>query len=751
MANNNDGNAKKASESMLDRMKNGDKDTPTGGGSNAQPTKPTRSGGGSSNGDNVASGPTINSNNGNNNAPHKPTNNSNNNSPKSGPSKPIDNKNNSRNNNNNSSPNSMGPNGNANKGLSHNDTNKNGNDKDKNNNNDDDKNNKLIDEDKAREAGKDAGGKTGAAAGGAVGGAAGAYLGKKAGEKLGGDAAAKAAEKANDKANDLANGPSAQNKPKADGLDDKMGGQINDIDNSSSSSSDKESNSEQSNGSQEGGNEDSSADLTSRDDDASKGIFNKVKNAKSMFSKSSSKSAVQKVTEEITPIKKIKQIAKWTTIIVGGAIGLMLLSSSIAGVIPAVVDECSDVSDNVDGDNLTSEDAEGSGLGGARDNIAKKGTKENKVAKKVFTYWTKKRGFAGTGAAGVVGNAWNESHLDPTIIQGGGHTDNPKSVTGDIGTHGYGLYQISPGSYYGNWSGFTKSTVENQSEYMWSGYGGAAISRFGSLSKAPSKVKHEIAGPEDPEHGAFNWYYWIEMGMHTFASYDQKANREAAAKLAYKAFNGAKIKVNDSLLGAEDGASGGGGGIMDSEGESAKCNSDTQNDSSLLGIIKDIEENSDITYSQNHNPDSALPGYKDFLNGGSGKDLVGKTDCSGYVWLVLAKAGYKVPEKMQWFTGSMEADAKGDHKYLKEIDKSDAKAGDIFIINTGGGSGSNGHTGILVEDWQEGSDKSNGTLISNEGGSNAKPGPHTEPFNEAVLSLLQGRYSLTFARPAHNK
>ncbi len=77
----------------------------------------------------------------------------------------------------------------------------------------------------------------------------------------------------------------------------------------------------------------------------------------------------------------------------------------------------------------------------------------------------------------------------------------------------------------------------------------------------------------------------------------------------------------------------------------------------------------------------------------------GGTDCSGYVWLVLNKAGYKVPPNMGWYTGSMTANARGARTWLREIPQNEAKAGDIIIVNQGGGAGNNGHTAILTENW----------------------------------------------------
>lgn len=117
----------------------------------------------------------------------------------------------------------------------------------------------------------------------------------------------------------------------------------------------------------------------------------------------------------------------------------------------------------------------------------------------------------------------------------------------------------------------------------------------------------------------------------------------------------------------------------------------------------------------------------------------GSTDCSGFVWLVMAKAGYNVPSTM-FATPAMESDAKGAHNWLKEISWDQTKAGDVFILNYGDGSGSNGHTGILESSW-------NGlyTPIINMGGN----GYHVNEgsYHDACLSLINMGARLTFARP----
>ena len=96
----------------------------------------------------------------------------------------------------------------------------------------------------------------------------------------------------------------------------------------------------------------------------------------------------------------------------------------------------------------------------------------------------------------------------------------------------------------------------------------------------------------------------------------------------------------------------------------------------------------------------------------------GYTDCSSFVWFVLTKVGYKTPPDVGWYTGSMTPDARGEHHYLKEVSKSDAKAGDIIIVNQGSGAGNDGHTAVLIEDWHGNTTK----IIESGGMQNGKVG-----------------------------
>lgn len=118
----------------------------------------------------------------------------------------------------------------------------------------------------------------------------------------------------------------------------------------------------------------------------------------------------------------------------------------------------------------------------------------------------------------------------------------------------------------------------------------------------------------------------------------------------------------------------------------------------------------------------------------------GLCDCSGFVWLVLKICGYKVPSAC-WYTGSMQADARGSHHWLKQIPLSQGKAGDVIIVNDGSGAGANGHTAILLQDWHGYS-----TQIINMGGIYGRHGVNTATFEQSFLGLLSGG-TITMCEP----
>lgn len=182
-------------------------------------------------------------------------------------------------------------------------------------------------------------------------------------------------------------------------------------------------------------------------------------------------------------------------------------------------------------------------------------------------------------------------------------------------------------------------------------------------------------------------------------------------------------KLGDTDPGTSDGLD---TASYDTTGSS--CDATSENDGDILKTAKGWLGY--FYYAQTH-PSSDLG--KDLKN----PNKSGGTDCSGFVWLVLNKAGYKVPANMGWFTGTMASDATGAHHYLKAIDKSEAKAGDIVIVNQGEGSGNNGHTAIITEDWH-----GNQTRIIESGGTGKSI--NIAQFGTAFSSLLSGE--TTFAR-----
>lgn len=369
------------------------------------------------------------------------------------------------------------------------------------------------------------------------------------------------------------------------------------------------------------------------------------------------------------------------------------------------------------------------------------GTATNKVAKETFTYWGKRLG--GAGAAGAVGSVGVESTFVPKIVQGGGTSDNPKEITGAVGTNGYGLYQVSPGSKYGNWEGYTEPTVENQSDYIWLGYGGAAIQN--GLKNSPKAVK-ALTESKSPEEAAWHWYYYVENAGQSQGSYDKKADRESIARKAYEIFGGADIDPDSAIVDGEtnadngsdqaeqkklDAICGGGSATSDAgESDSEIVNAGRK----LLGWF-----HYELIHGEHHIGSVENP-KKD-----------GITDCSGFVWLVLSQCGYNTPENMGWYTQTMDDDAKGEQKYLKKISPEEAGAGDVVIVNTGDGSGGAGHTAILTEKWKTNEPEvSNTTKIIQMGGDPSASGVNEGTFVNGFLSLVngsRGAHRITFARP----
>lgn len=373
------------------------------------------------------------------------------------------------------------------------------------------------------------------------------------------------------------------------------------------------------------------------------------------------------------------------------------------------LDPVKTIEDGMKSGGSTSSKTSGSGGSGGGD-WTQKGSQGYKNAQGIFDTTTKTDGFSGAGGAGAVGNAIGESGLRTDVIN----------------AYGYGgLFQWSASRFSGSGGGHVKVgdkstyTLENELATMQS-----------ELNGAYKKVKNSVGRATDVHTATYNWFIDFEGMAGNENQYGTQ--RDPGAQWAYKEFGGANIKANDSLLGAAaNGAAIGGAGSATEQ----DCDSSSTDAGSADGNIVDVAK--------------SLLGYFHYglVHGESNIGSVdhpnksGVTDCSGFVWLALTKAGYKTPANMGWFTGSMAADAKGSHQWLQQIDPKDAKAGDIIICNIGNGAGSAGHTAILEEAWH-GAD----TKIIQEGGTGGSGGVNESTVGPS-FSYLFTNGETVLARP----
>lgn len=99
------------------------------------------------------------------------------------------------------------------------------------------------------------------------------------------------------------------------------------------------------------------------------------------------------------------------------------------------------------------------------------GTKEYKVAKEVYEFWTKEIGTSGAFAAGVLANIKQESGstFDPRILEGMGRFPSARATDGPGGPGG-GLYQFTPYSKFVNSPHFAVEGWDSaamQSRFVW--------------------------------------------------------------------------------------------------------------------------------------------------------------------------------------------------------------------------------------------------------------------------------------------
>lgn len=335
-------------------------------------------------------------------------------------------------------------------------------------------------------------------------------------------------------------------------------------------------------------------------------------------------------------------------------------------------------------------------------NLDDKGMEEN--AKNIAKHWKQKYGATPQAAAGILGVLQLESRLDP------------KSVNSSSGATGLA-----------QWLGGRKDKLEDlahkeskpatnlgvQLDYLDQELNSSYYASNKQIFKYTDVHKATKAWLMDYEGMSKNPEQWFLSKRYAFADH-------------WYSVIGTKDPVaGDSLKNAS----------QDEEANAnLDCASDTDTGKADGNIIKTAKSMKGyFKYGQSHPSADLGTNLKN-------PNKSGTTDCSGFIWLTLNKAGYKVPTNMGWFTGTMASDAKGSHQYLKQISENDAKAGDIVIVNQGAGAGNNGHTAFITENWH-----GKNTKIIEEGGDTTGH-VNESTFGTAFYSLLSGS-DVTLARP----
>lgn len=378
------------------------------------------------------------------------------------------------------------------------------------------------------------------------------------------------------------------------------------------------------------------------------------------------------------------------------------------------------------------------GAGGSMGDWTQDGTKENDTAKEVLKM-LKGMGWSGPAIAGIMGNMAAESGFRIQAV-------NKKADGSSDG--GTGLIQWT----FGRQTALVKLAKDmGKSEYDLD----VQLKQLELDLKNPdmwtSKYTPNLSPTyynnlKDPKEAAIRFYIssFVSGGGYDHDPDGSGPKRSAAAQEAYSLFNLAEIKGDNSkiksLLGGENQSTANINSSIAENINNIMCDVSTEHGdtSSVISTAQSLKDY--FTYSMRARTNFAKSGAYNKVSKLSDVDKNGNADCSSYVWLVLKLAGYNVPDQC-WYTPSMESDAKGDHKYLKEIDEKNAKAGDIVIVNKAGGNGSNGHTAILLEDWH-GTD----TRVINEGGSQPDGSVHEGKFATEFYPSLQGGVH-TFATP----
>lgn len=242
-------------------------------------------------------------------------------------------------------------------------------------------------------------------------------------------------------------------------------------------------------------------------------------------------------------------------------------------------------------------------------------------AKNIYAHWKQKYGATPQAAAGILGVLQLESRLDPNSVNSnsgatglaqwlGGRKDKLEDLAHkenkpatNLGVQLDYLDQELNSSYYASNKQIFKYTDVHKATKAW-------LMDYEGMSKNPEQ-----------------WYL---------------SQRYGYADHWY------------SVLGTSDPVA---GNTLDnaSSGDLNELGCDSDPSYSGGSIVKNAESmKGDFYYVQNHpSPDLG----SDLKN----PSKTGGTDCSGFVWLALNKAGYKVPANMGWFTGTMASDAKSSY------------------------------------------------------------------------------------------
>lgn len=272
-----------------------------------------------------------------------------------------------------------------------------------------------------------------------------------------------------------------------------------------------------------------------------------------------------------------------------------------------------------------------------------KGTKAYNTAKTVFHRLIKDLGISGAAAAGVLGNIRQESGPELST-----------AINNGSGDGGHGLMQWTFGrrdalTAFARKQHLKEDTLElqirmiendmkNNALWLSGKYGQQSLKQFGRLT--------------DPKEAALRFYI---SGMETGAGAKEDPdgsgkNRVAFAQQAYRMFGGSKYKAK-SILGH------GSKGASDSSSDQSGDNTcDDDDDSIGTGGALLTQAKKLIGYF-NYGA-HGVAGYGSWKH----PNKNGRTDCSGFVWLAMKRAGYNVGNDA-FTTLPMELDAKGPHKF----------------------------------------------------------------------------------------